>query len=431
VLVQESVFAIDRNIFYGEETSVGLGYLGDLGSTHSCNVFFANAQGPVGGTALSPSDVVLDPIFCDAMAGDFTISLQSPAAPSNSACNELIGAFPTNCDIPPPPPPPPPVIEPVILSVQDVPDDQGFKVRVRWERADYDAPGQPYLITGYGIYRRQNGNASAAPPSRFANAEQKRGETIDGWDYLATVPARGDEIYQYVAPTLCNKPHNGDPCWSVFFVSAMTSSPFTYFDSKPDSGYSIDNLPPGPPGAVVVLATPDGNEINWEPSSAPDVVTYQVYRSTSTIEEPSPEWFVHAGTAPGWLDHDGVAGSVYTVFAVDASGNMSEGASQGTPTAVEQLPSQNYLSQNAPNPFNPTTMIEFGVAFTGAAVRLDIFDVTGRRIRTLVDGSRSAGVWRESWDGRTNNGSRVSSGVYFYRLRVGDAEFTRRMTLVE
>jgi flagellar hook assembly protein FlgD len=95
------------------------------------------------------------------------------------------------------------------------------------------------------------------------------------------------------------------------------------------------------------------------------------------------------------------------------------------------LPSQNYLAQNAPNPFNPTTMIEFGVAINGTTVRLDIFDVTGRRIRTLVDGSRSAGVWRESWDGRTANGSRVSSGVYFYRLRVGAVEFTRRMTLVE
>jgi hypothetical protein len=67
---------------------------------------------------------------------------------------------------------------------------------------------------------------------------------LDGWDYIATVPARGDAIYQYVAPTLCDSSISGGMCWSAFFVSAMTPDPLTYFDSPVDSGYSLDNLAP-------------------------------------------------------------------------------------------------------------------------------------------------------------------------------------------
>ena len=400
VLMQDSPdIALTRNIFYGEEQTVGLAFyafnLPYVGNAHTCNVFFNNAGGAMSGADLDASEVVLDPVFCDAANGDFTISLQSPAAPANSPCGELIGAFPTSCNIPPPPPPPPPVVEPVILSILDVPDDEGRQVRIRWERADYDALNQPYVITGYAIYRYQ-GNAAA--PLSMPSLAGERGERmphLDGWDYIATVPARGDDIYQVVAPTLCDTPKNGDPCWSHFFVSAMTPNPLVYFDSAPDSGYSVDNTPPAPPNGVVVQASPGGNDIVWEPSESQDVVLYQVYRATNQVPEPTEDYLVYSTSGTEWVDPSAGPGAVYAVVAVDRNGNESDAVTQGSATGVGgTIPARMYLAQNAPNPFNPATTIEFGVAAGGGHVTMDIFDVAGRRIRALLSEPRAAGVWQ-------------------------------------
>jgi hypothetical protein len=73
------------------------------------------------------------------------------------------------------------------------------------------------------------------------------------------------------------------------------------------------------------------------------------------------------------------------------------------------------LRQNRPNPFNPTTTVDFVMPVTGKA-RLVIYDVSGRRIRTLLDEERRAGVNSASWDGRDDRGHEVTSGVYLARL---------------
>ncbi|HEU4366156.1 MAG TPA: family 43 glycosylhydrolase [Candidatus Krumholzibacteria bacterium] len=89
------------------------------------------------------------------------------------------------------------------------------------------------------------------------------------------------------------------------------------------------------------------------------------------------------------------------------------------------------LHANVPNPFNPATSIAFELPRAGR-VRLDIFDATGARVRTLVDGTRVAGLHREPWTGTDDGGKAVSSGVYFYRLVVdGAAVDTRKMVLLK
>jgi flagellar hook assembly protein FlgD len=87
------------------------------------------------------------------------------------------------------------------------------------------------------------------------------------------------------------------------------------------------------------------------------------------------------------------------------------------------------LEQNAPNPFNPSTTIRFAVPANGN-VRLTIYDVNGRIVRTLVDGSVLAGSHEVVWDGMDMNGRAVASGVYIYRLTTANNEMTKRMTLV-
>jgi C1A family cysteine protease len=87
------------------------------------------------------------------------------------------------------------------------------------------------------------------------------------------------------------------------------------------------------------------------------------------------------------------------------------------------------LAQNYPNPFNPYTEIKYEIP-ASCRVRLKIFDVSGRLIRTLVDGHREKGRHSELWDGREENGRPVASGIYFYRLETGRYSETKRMVLL-
>jgi len=92
------------------------------------------------------------------------------------------------------------------------------------------------------------------------------------------------------------------------------------------------------------------------------------------------------------------------------------------------LPSEFMLAQNYPNPFNPETRIEYSLPGP-SDVNLAVFDVQGRKVRVLVDGQQDAGIKVVTWNGCDENGSRVSSGVYFYRLQAGDYAETKKMVL--
>jgi len=95
------------------------------------------------------------------------------------------------------------------------------------------------------------------------------------------------------------------------------------------------------------------------------------------------------------------------------------------------VPPVSALHQNVPNPFNPTTTIAFDLARAGH-VRLEVFDVGGRVVRTLVDAAMPAGRnHRIVWDGLDAAGARASSGVYFYRLVAGDLTATRKMIVLK
>ena len=98
---------------------------------------------------------------------------------------------------------------------------------------------------------------------------------------------------------------------------------------------------------------------------------------------------------------------------------------------IALVPTKFALSQNYPNPFNPETTIQYALP-EDAVVHLEVFDLLGRRVATLIDREEiHAGYRTVSWNGLTSNGQRAASGVYVYRLKAGGQVFAKKMILLK
>jgi hypothetical protein len=103
--------------------------------------------------------------------------------------------------------------------------------------------------------------------------------------------------------------------------------------------------------------------------------------------------------------------------------------SRANAVALSGLPSANRLIGSMPNPFNPSTEVRFSLA-ERSVIRLDVYSVSGRLVRTLAEGAWAAGTHAVSWDGTGADGNEVASGVYFARFEAGRYIETKRMTLL-
>jgi hypothetical protein len=106
----------------------------------------------------------------------------------------------------------------------------------------------------------------------------------------------------------------------------------------------------------------------------------------------------------------------------------------GTTTKVTRidpsLPKTFELSNNYPNPFNPSTRIQFALPHDGN-FSIVIYNVLGQQIRTLAEGYKSAGRYEIEWDGRGESGKTVESGVYFYRFQAGSTSIVKKMLMLK
>ncbi|MFQ5639018.1 MAG: FlgD immunoglobulin-like domain containing protein [bacterium] len=206
-----------------------------------------------------------------------------------------------------------------------------------------------------------------------------------------------------------------------------------------------------PPGGLLALS---GKSLN---NSASDLGLYSTnaggFTSPSDMED-----FVQWGS--GGLTRESVAVSkgiwtagefVATVaqgssIEYDGDGNLVEdwfaqpnptiGAENGIVTGVDDeiagLPDDFILTQNFPNPFNPSTNINYTIPQSAplTAVQIDIFNLLGQKVRTLVNASQSSGTYRVQWDAKDNAGNLLASGVYIYRLQAGALVDMKKMILL-
>jgi predicted nucleotidyltransferase len=215
----------------------------------------------------------------------------------------------------------------------------------------------------------------------------------------------------------------------------------------------IANTPPLAPTNLNVQLTGNRATFSWDPawdSESPSAsLTYNLRIGTTPGGNEVSGGMADAGTgfrripALGNMNHNTrwsidlpLGGTYYwSLQAVDAAFEGSPFSSEqvlSAPTGVDRIPEPQKiaLNPNVPNPFNPTTVISFFLPWE-EKVSLVIFDATGRRIRVLVDEELSAGRHEVLWDGSSDRGWPVASGVYFFRMSTGSFSDTKRMTLVE
>jgi hypothetical protein len=333
---------------------------------------------------------------------------------------------------------------PRIDVVADVPGDQGGQVTVRWTRTGYDRQGSPSRVTEYGVYRRVDPARAAAGASEAASRSERwprlasqearfAGRYPPGnWDFIVSVPACCEEEYAIVAPTLSDSTEGAGTHYSVFFVTALTDSLGIRYDSPPDSGYSVDNLVPHVPGGFAVAYAANENDLSWDESPDDDFDCFRVYRGLDPEFDASPENLVHSTVGTSWTDAvpDGWQYH-YKISAVDLAGNESDATPPESVTGLDDvLPKVLRLHQNTPNPIRGSTTITYDVPVGGAHVRLQVFDISGRLVRTLLEGDETPGRKRSAWDGRDERGLDVASGVYYYRLETDDGVLTRKTVLL-
>jgi hypothetical protein len=123
---------------------------------------------------------------------------------------------------------------------------------------------------------------------------------------------------------------------------------------------------------------------------------------------------------------DGSANTIHFPHIIDNTGPSVPTSIGGT---KDKFSATFQLLQNYPNPFNPETVISFQLPVT-SNIKLAVYDITGRRVRALVQGRRNAGTHTVTWDGRDDRGQIVASGVYLYRLVAGGQVQVRRLMLL-
>jgi len=176
--------------------------------------------------------------------------------------------------------------------------------------------------------------------------------------------------------------------------------------------------------------------LTWDKNPESDLDFYNVYCDTLSGFKPSAGNFVASvlavdtsTTFPAPPDS-----AFYVVSAIDVdgyAGGYSGEASTGAATAAGgQVTYHNHLYQNVPNPFNPSTTVRYELRGPGI-VSLVVYDVAGRMVKRLVDENKPGGVHTVTWDGTSESGSRVSSGIYFYKLETLNYVQTRKMVLLK
>ncbi len=341
-----------------------------------------------------------------------------------------------------------------IIAIDDVPNDQGKQVRIRWNRFSGDGKlDNP--IGKYGIWRRiddmslaKNANTVSSYEDMFNSLEKiSEGsqfvvtESGELWDFEKEVSAVGEDKYSTITATLFDSTITDGMHWSVFYISGHSLEGGLVVKSAVDSGYSVDNLAPAVPVLKIASKTAGMVTVEWDAPVDEDFKYFNVYRGTEQGFDPATVEPILRRVDAEFTENLSAVGEkyYYRISAVDFSGNESgfslEISEDNVITSLElgnisSIPGKFALEQNYPNPFNPITHIRYQLP-KSTNVTLHIYGITGNLIRTLVSEYQHQGFIEVEWNGKDDFGSSVASGIYIYRITAGKFSDSRKMILIK
>ncbi len=341
-------------------------------------------------------------------------------------------------------------IPPVITNISDIANDQGRQVRISWLKSAFDGAAGDSAVFEYSLWRR----VDLLPENRLVqlstyenrsftdnNAKQSYENFFSennplppgDWDFIQTIPAIGSRSYNVISPTLADSTIAHGIHWSVFAVIAHASNQLTFFVSEPDSGYSLDNLIPQVPKGIQSTIGDSAIELTWRMVLDDDLNYYAIYRSSQSGFHPNNSNLLATTVDTAYYDSEVLSDTTYyyRISAFDFAGNESQYSNEvsailtGISDTREELPKSFSLFQNYPNPFNPITKIQYIVPIT-SNVKIEIFNISGQHIVTLVDNKIEPGVHVVRFDAR-----KLASGLYIYRMQSKSFSATKRMLLIK
>ncbi|MCB2220721.1 MAG: hypothetical protein KQI35_10015 [Bacteroidetes bacterium] len=299
--INPPVVTYPNNIIWGNSPDQIGGYNFDI-----YNFEYSNIQNGWPGNG----NIDADPLFTDPANGDYSLSwanfptndaTKSPCIdtgdplsdPDPDGTTTDMGAHFFNQSEP---------YEPTILSISDVPADQGLTVDINWKASVTDDPTYNE-ITHYTIWRKVSATKSS-------------------WAYMGAKTADYSTSYSYIAPTLADSSEAGIP-WFTFKIIAETSDPVIYYECQPDSGYSVDNLPPLAPTGLTGSFNNNIVTLNWDVSPDSDFDHFNIYKRDLSSSDP----FLYLNStifntfSDTWFDY---ANNEYKVTTIDINGNESD-----------------------------------------------------------------------------------------------------------
>ncbi|MFH1313864.1 MAG: C1 family peptidase [Candidatus Eisenbacteria bacterium] len=245
---------------------------------------------------------------------------------------------------------------PAIVSVIDVPADNGGYVDLEWRRSLYDSEGSVPEVVRYKVWRKRIETLPTLLAANYVTGgPYEHGEEGPVWELLATVAATGNCCYDFTAATHCDST-GSDSCWTYYCITAHTGDIREHFDSPVDRGCSVDDL-------------------GMLPRTRP-------------------------------TDH----------------AKAGESAPESAPKTLLEIPE--------PNPARDGFAIRFELARPDW-IRLEVFDVTGRRVAILKEGYSDGGPHSATWEPGAGADTRLSPGLYFARLVTSNEVHTAKLVLIE
>jgi len=340
------------------------------------------------------------PFFCDPQNGDFSIDEFSPAVtswgePMGSSGFGCSGTIQASASI---------------LSVEDIPSDQGGRVYITFEKSLFDTDG-------------------------LSRTEMYTVERLDGdqWVGLNSVGAYGSNVYVVEATTLADSTSENNALTTYRVIANMDEG---NFESDPASGYSVDNIAPAMVTGLDALLADGVVTLTWNNSEANDFLHYMIYQSSDPEFFPGDDTVLGTNTSPSFQhDVEEIGEYYYIVSAVDIHENEGDHSEVVNVTLLSLedahgLPDNYALHQNYPNPFNPVTTLRYDLP-EDSDVSITIYDMMGRQISTLVNEYKSAGYHSVQWKGTNYLGFPVSAGVYIYIIETGEYRSLRKMILLK